>query len=246
MKRLGWQLWFGIGLVMLSVALYGVHYLLFKDTHHIFIYMVGDIAFLPFEVLLVTMVIHRLLSEREKQARLEKMNMVIGVFFDEMGTKLMRSFSEIDPNVDGIRKELLVKDNWSEQEFARASDHLRKHDYAIESEGIKLEMLTPFLVEKRDFMLRLMENPTLLEHESFTKLLRAVFHMTEELHARKNLRELPPADSAHIANDLKRVYVLLVHQWLDYMKYLKTNYPYHFSFAMRTNPFDRTASPTVQ
>jgi hypothetical protein len=32
---------------------------------------------------------------------------------------------------------------------------------------------------------------------------------------------------------------------LDYMKYMKENYPYLFSFAMRTNPFDREASPIV-
>jgi hypothetical protein len=34
--------------------------------------MVGDIAFVPIEVLLVTLIIHRLLHEREKHARLEK------------------------------------------------------------------------------------------------------------------------------------------------------------------------------
>jgi hypothetical protein len=36
-----------------------------------------------------------------------------------------------------------------------------------------------------------------------------------------------------------------VHQWLDYLRYLKTNYPYLFSLAIRTNPFDEKASPVV-
>jgi len=39
---------------------------------------------------------------------------------------------------------------------------------------------------------------------------------------------------------------LLVHQWLDYMKHLKDNYPYLFSLAMRANPFDQDASPIVK
>jgi len=39
---------------------------------------------------------------------------------------------------------------------------------------------------------------------------------------------------------------LLVQEWLDYMEYLKVNYPYLFSLAMRTNPFDRKASPVVE
>jgi hypothetical protein len=30
------------------------------------------------------------------------------------------------------------------------------------------------------------------------------------------------------------------------MKYLKKYYPYLFSFAMRTNPFDQNASPIVK
>jgi hypothetical protein len=30
------------------------------------------------------------------------------------------------------------------------------------------------------------------------------------------------------------------------MEYLKVNYPYLFSLAMRTNPFDRQASPILK
>jgi hypothetical protein len=92
----------------------------------------------------------------------------------------------------------------------------------------------------------LLENPVLLEHESFTDLLQAVFHMTEELAGRENMKQLPEADYEHLAGDMKRVYALLAHQWLDYMRHLKDNYPYLFSLAMRTNPFDQDASPIVR
>jgi hypothetical protein len=39
---------------------------------------------------------------------------------------------------------------------------------------------------------------------------------------------------------------MLVHQWLDYMRHLKKDYPYLFSLAMRTNPFDQEATPVVK
>jgi hypothetical protein len=91
-----------------------------------------------------------------------------------------------------------------------------------------------------------LENPVLLEHESFTELLRAVFHLTEELAVREDLQKLPHTDYAHLAGDITRSYVLLVHEWLDYMKHLKDNYPYLFSLAMRTNPFDQNASVIVK
>jgi hypothetical protein len=86
MKLLNWQLVLGLSLVALSALFYLIHYAIFKDAHHIFIYMIGDIAFVPIEVLMVTLIIHRLLSEREKRSMLNKMNMVIGAFFSEVGT----------------------------------------------------------------------------------------------------------------------------------------------------------------
>jgi len=48
----------GVLLVALSALCYALHYLIFHDAHHIFIYLVGDIAFVFIEVLMVTLVIH--------------------------------------------------------------------------------------------------------------------------------------------------------------------------------------------
>jgi len=105
--------------------------------------------------------------------------------------------------------------------------------------------LRNFLAKKSDFLLRLLENPVLLEHESFTRLLRAVFHLTEELNRRGTFEDLPESDYQHLAGDTRRVYRRLVSEWVDYMGYLKQNYPYLFSLAVRTNPFDENASPVV-
>jgi hypothetical protein len=74
----------------------------------------------------------------------------------------------------------------------------------------------------------------------------AVFHLTEELAARPDIQKLTEADRLHIANDMKRVYGLLTAEWLDYMQHLRENYPYLFSFAMRTNPFDLSATPEIR
>ena len=70
----------GLLLILLSIIFYCLHFAVFRDAHHIFIYLVGDIAFVFIEVLLVTLIIHQLLSEREKQSMLKKLNMVIGSF----------------------------------------------------------------------------------------------------------------------------------------------------------------------
>ena len=245
MKHIQWQIVLGILLVVLSAIVYVIHFFMFHDAHHIFIYLVGDIAFVPVEVLLVTLIIHKVLSQREKRNRLEKLNMVIGAFFSEVGTRLLTYFSDFDPELDQIRSDLMVTGDWSAKEFSGVGTRLKKYEYSVEIDKVDLEALRAFLIEKRDFLLRLLENPNLLEHEAFTGLLRGVFHLTEELGCRDDVSKLPESDYKHIAGDIRRAYVLLVHQWLDYMKYLKGSYPFLFSLAIRTNPFDLNASPVV-
>jgi hypothetical protein len=109
-----------------------------------------------------------------------------------------------------------------------------------------LEHLKEAFSKERDFLLILIENPTLLEHESFTDLLLSIFHFHEELSRRQSLKGLPGSDLTHLKIDAQRVYKQLVHEWLEYMRYLKANYPYLFHLAMRTNPFDRAASAVIQ
>ena len=105
---------------MLSVVLYAIHYFIFRDAHHIFIYMVGDIAFVPIEVLMVTLIIHRVLTDREKRAMLKKLNMVIGAFFSEVGLKLIPTFAKFDHKSDEIKKELSRMKKWKDSDFKKA------------------------------------------------------------------------------------------------------------------------------
>ena len=246
MRKKRWQLMVGVGLVVLSAVFYLLHYFIFRDAHHILLYLIGDIAFVFIEVLLVTLIIHELLNQREKQARFEKLNMVIGLFFSELGTKLLRLLSARDPELEKITEELLSKDGWSEKNVSRLDEQLNRYNYRLEIQYEDLSQLKDLLRDKKDLLLRLLENPSILEHESFTDVLRSVFHLAEELDYRENIERLPKSDRAHLVEDMKRVYRFLAHQWLFYMAYLKSNYPYLFSLAIRMNPFDRNASPIVK
>jgi hypothetical protein len=187
-----------------------------------------------------------MLNKREEQARQQKLNMVVGLFFSEIGTRLLAHFSKCDQQLETIRNHLIVNKHWGDQAFFDVSERLRQYTYVINKDTMRLEDLRVFLESKTDLLLRLLENPILLEHESFAELLRGVFHLREELLSREDLGELPDMDRAHIAADISRAYTLLVHQWLGYMRHLKNHYPYLFSLAMRTNPFDKKASPIVR
>ena len=81
MKRIfNRQFFLGLILIALSAFVYLMHYFIFRDAHHIFIYLIGDIAFVFLEVLLVTLVLHQLLHYKEKKSMLNKLDMVIGYF----------------------------------------------------------------------------------------------------------------------------------------------------------------------
>jgi len=246
MKKVNWQIILGISLAILSAILYSIHYLIFRDPHHVFIYMVGDIAFIPIEVLVVTLIIHRLLADREKKAMLKKLNMVIGAFFSEVGLKLIPLFAKFDHKSEEVKKDLSRMKNWATVDFKKASELIDDFEFCIDSNLGDLKSLQDFLSGKRNFLLRLLENPNLLEHETFTELLWAVFHLTEELEYRSNLDKLPQSDLEHISGDIKRAYVLLLNRWIDYVMHLRHSYPYLYSLAVRTNPLDNKASPIVR
>jgi len=187
-----------------------------------------------------------MISRREKQVRMQKLNMVVGVFFSEAGTKLIALCAGYDPDSEEVYRDLIINEKWTHEDFSKVSARLKRAVYKVDVQRVDWNLLADFIVGKRDFLLRLLENPILLEHESFTALLQAVFHLAEELSYREGFSVLLPSDKAHLGGDIKRVYHLLLDQWLAHMEHLKVHYPYLFSLAVRTNPFDRGASIWIQ
>ncbi len=246
MKKQSWYLvGLAVALVATSAFLYLAHYAIFRDAHHIYIYLMGDLAFLSIEVLVVTVIVDRLLSGRDKRMTLEKLNMVIGAFFSEVGTELLRRLCEADPDSEGKRGDLDVDGTWSDREFRAMRAEFESEEFKVDSRQVNLYSLRDLLVRNRDFLVRLLENPLLLEHAIFTDLLWAVFHLTEELESRASLDSLKPGDMDHLAGDMSRAYGLLAREWLDYMVHLRANYPYLYSLAMRLNPFDPDARAEI-
>ena len=245
LKRISWKVALGASLIVTSAILYSIHYFIFGDARHIFIYLLGDLAFLPIEVFLVTIVVHQLLTERERRTMLKKLNMVIGAFFSEVGTRLLRGFVAIDPAAADKRERLAAAGSWPDRNIKELVRYFKGCECSPEPAAKNLEELRTLLVAERGFLLGLLENPNLLEHESFTEMLWAVFHLAEELEARDDFSKLPASDLKHLEGDIKRAYTAITVEWLGYMDHLGRKYPYLFSLAVRTNPFDTSASAIV-
>lgn len=245
LKRNRFFLILGIIFVVLSAITYIIHYFIFEDLHHIFIYMVGDLAFLPLEVFIVGIVIERFISHREKQDMMQKLNMVIGAFFSELGNTMLTDLLDNFSNREEISRHLNVKAGWKRKDFQKASEYAFKLKIDIDYTKLDLPEIKTFLSHKRFYLLTLLENPTLLEHDRFTDLLWATTHVDEELSARTSFDNLPPEDLQHLGNDIIRMYDNLVSEWLDYVEHLKSAYPYLFSLIVRTHPFQEKPSAII-
>ena len=246
MVKLNWEAKLAIVLVAMSVGIYTCKFLVLKNPNDTANYIFNALGFLPINVLLVTIVLNKLLVIRARRERMQKITMVIGTFFSEVGNELIKTVSSGDPEIGRLQESLAFGREWNEKEFAAIRSRVAAYPFTVDTASIDREALFLLLSSRRDFLLRLLENPVLLEHESFTDLLRAVFHLTEELRHRRGIADLPDTDYAHLSGDIKRVYERLVLQWIDYMEYLDTSYPYLYSLEMRTNPFDAHASPVVR
>jgi hypothetical protein len=243
-----WQYRFAAALLALSVVLYAMRWLLFPgDALHneMVRFLVGDVAFVFVQVLLVTLFIDRIIRAREREETLRKLNMVIGAFFSQTGAALLGQLARADARLPEVHAQFVPKGSWRAEDYARARAALRDHTAEIDLTACDLARLRDSLAEQRSFMISLLANEALLEHESFSDLLWALTHLGEELALRPGLADLEPADARHIAGDVKRAYTLLGAEWLSYMRHLQEAYPFLFSLAVRTNPLDPAARVVV-
>ena len=234
-KKIKWQYFFALGLLFLSSILFGLHYLIFRDSRNIFFYLLHNIAFIPIQVILVGLVLDKILEKKEKEKIINKLNMIIGLFFSEVGINFVKTVAEYDKSIEKYKNNFLVKENYSVKELLEIKNCLLKYKSSLELNEKAIISIGTELANKRDFLVKLIENPVLLEHETFTELLMAIFHLVEEMNYRTET--LSEDDTRHLTKDVKRAYDIIVLEWIQYLIYLKNDYPYLYSSAVAVNPF---------
>ena len=245
MVRPSWKMAIGMVLVGFSVLLGLLHIALFGEPRTLAFNLGVGIVFVPVQVLLVTLIIERLLNEREKQALIKKLNMVIGAFMSEVGAGLLRRVDFFCGEAPDLARNLAVTGEWGKNHYRQAARFAEGYQAQLSADAGQLAELRTFLLGRRPFVLGLLQNPNLLEHDTFTDLLWAICHLTEELEARKDFATLPDSDLQHLYGDIRRANGTLIREWLGYMQHLQQDYPYMFSLAVRLNPFNPVASALV-
>jgi hypothetical protein len=246
MNRSRWRLWLALGLAAIAAVLFVVHYLIFRDPHHLGIFTLHDLAFLPLEVLLVTLVLHALLEHRRHAELMQKLNMVIGAFFSEVGVDLLERLAALDVDRSKLDRGFKLDKSWDDKRLKQAAAEAAAGRFDLKPNRESIREMRGFLNEKRGFLLGLLENQTLLENERFTDVLWAVFHLGDELSRRRDIDSLPESDIAHIAADMERAYGRMIAEWFEHLRHLKSRYPYLYSLSVRSNPLDDEARVEVE
>ena len=91
--------------------------------------------------------------------------MVVGAFFSEVGNYLLRDLLSYFDNRLDISQHLNIGASWSKKDFKKAANFAYHLRIEVDCKNIDLARLKVFLAQKRTFLLTLLENPTLLEHD---------------------------------------------------------------------------------
>ena len=200
MQRIKWTALLALGLLTTSMVIYTMHYLVFGDLKFITRGGFASLAFVPIQGLVVTLIIAELMVIMNRGSRMQKMNMVIGAFFSELGTRLLHHFYVGDPNGQRLR-----------EVFEKADDLSSRQVQAILQQVADYQFISDLGTDD----------------------------LIEELDARDDLTRSPKSDVEHLKGDVTRAYRCLFVEWVHYMRHLHDNYPFLFSFAMRTNPLEQ-------
>ena len=238
-------------MVILIIVIYGSNYLVLGDPEHIISYIWTHLGFIPVDILVVAFILDEIIERKEKEAMLEKLDMLMSTFFSEVGNELISQLSTANKYKASTENLKSIK-NWDDKDYENKLNELKsttidfQADIPLENREEFLENLRGLLVSKRDFIINLINNPNLLEKEEFTELINAILHLDEELEHRKDLTLVTDTDFAHLNGDMHRVYNKLVHEWVYYLRYLNKHYPYMIALIIRTNPFDDDAEVYVK
>lgn len=235
-----------LALTLLSALVYTAQIWVFHSPRDTVFYIFQDIAFLPLQIAIVTVVLGSYLKRREKIERLKKINIVINAFFNEAGMDILKGLNGFGKNYDEINERLNVQIDWTDKMFTETVMYLKNADLQIECSVDRLDNMTVLMKSKRNFLIRLLENPNLLEHDTFTDMLLSVFHVMEELMARDTFEVANKADMEHLSDDIQRALKALLVEWVEYMRHLRLEYPYLYSFMVRKNPFSAKGNAMIR
>ena len=228
MRNLKHYLFVSFILILLSFIMFLFHYLIFGQLENTIYYSFMSLCFIPINILAVTLVFEKLVERRARLERLNKLNMLVGLFFSDIGFTLLKLITTGDEKLQFLDLDF--------SNLKACINKLNSHDHEVNFEMINYPELKELVIGARDILSSLISNESILEHETFAALLMSLMHLRDEILFIQH-KELTQDDCMHLKGDLMRVYKILTFQWINYLSHLKQFYPYQYNSAIKFNPF---------
>lgn len=228
MRKTKYYFFISLWLLILSLVMFYYHYKIFGQLENTIYYSLMSICIIPINILAVTIVFEKLMERQRRIERLGKINMLIGLFFSDVGYNLLNILSVADNDFDSIYIDY--------ENIKSTKAFLKTHKHNIICNRLNYNDLEEIVLSSRDILTNLLSNENILEHETFTDLLLSLMHLRDEMILIKH-NEKSQADLDHLNGDIIRVYKTLTTQWIAYLEHLKSTYPYMFIGAIKQSPY---------
>ncbi len=224
-------------LLCTSALLYAIHYLIFRDLHHLAIFGLHELAFVPLEVILVTLGLDQLVEKTHREEARSKVSIIETLYFNESGGTMLRYLTSFDPDAARLRELLQVTEDWHSSDFRQAIRQLKSYPFLLDLDRIDFFGLHYHLSQRHEYYRSMLENPALTQSEAFTEMIMKIYLLWEELDGRTNLYQLPEKDRNYLAELLHEIYRELTEYWLDNVYNHSIHNRFRLHRAIESNPF---------
>jgi len=231
----------GVMLLLFSVVLYFLNFLLYGDAHHLMELFTEELAFMPVYVFITAVFAERMLSRSEKAEMFRRTNALVGTFYNEIGYDLVKKLIKFDSNFDRLKAEISI-DNGLDSSKVKAIHKLAEtYTYGATKGKEDILEIGELLSAKKDFMLIMMSNASLLQKDEFSELLLSVNHIHEALKTIDDISAISDDLIDHFHSDLEKAYRCLIGVWVSYLSFIKKEDQYLYMLAVAKNPFSGSA-----
>lgn len=228
MKKTVYYTLISIALILISLSLFSLHIMIFKNTLNTLNDTLINIAFIPIDILVVTIIFDNIVDYKNYKDRNNKLNMLVGLFYNEIGFQLMHYIIQGDKNAINLITDF---SNINELE-----NLLRNHNYVVNIDNIDIKSIKNLLYNNNSLLINLISNENIILYDDFTDLLMDVTHIRDEIIFIEKYG-FPELGQDHIEEDLDRLYNIITLEWIKYIRYLEKTYPFLYHNAVRLNPF---------
>lgn len=225
-------------IVAITVCFYAIYYLLLHNKDDIITSIMDNIISVPFNVLITGILFDYILNRKTRKIEEEKIDMVIGIFYTEVGNELLKMMTKADECIELVRSDLLATYDWEEENYENAIKILDQMDYCVDIDKIDISEMKLLLDKSTPLIIDLLSGNVLKNKIDFTEIVVSVFHLRCEFNERIIQDELEEYEKEHLIDDIEVAYKLLAKRWYQYIYILQKEHPQLFVKALINSPFD--------